>query len=375
MKIQFTKYLFSLVFASLTIFISCIQAEEESVILTEGVLFLSGERVRLSGRIYSNAGSEVSEHGFEIDVSEIFNNPEIIKIGSKSTLGAFIGESNQLVSDQNYFYRAFAIIDDAIVYGTIKSFLTLNSSLSSFSPHFAYTGDRLKIIGANFSSKIKVFFGDKEAEIIGIDLESIIEVRVPDIGSSTQVFIKVSDGISDIMFDTPFEYVFGKWNQISEFPDDLRFFESIGLTKEDHFIFGLGRNHNGSEINNTIWDYDLALDTWVQLPFAGAPVRGAFYNNGGYFGAGAIEWQFQTAPTMSNEFWNYENGALSYVGQVPFALYKAISFYYQNNVFVTGGFDIKGNESFSTFMYSELTDTWITLDNAPIIIEIGRAHV
>ena len=56
---------------------------EEAVILTEDVLYLSGERVRLSGRIYSNGGKEISEHGFEISLSESYENPILIQNGIK----------------------------------------------------------------------------------------------------------------------------------------------------------------------------------------------------------------------------------------------------------------------------------------------------
>lgn len=368
MKIQVSKYLFSLIFALLILSISCSQIEEEAIIITEDVLFLSGERVRLSGRIYSNGGGEVSDHGFEIGNNDSFDNPILIQNGTRSTLGAFIGESSQLISDKNYFYRAYAVIEDVIFYGESKSFLTLNSSLTSFSPHFAYSNDKLKIIGANFSSNTKVFFGDSEAEILSIDLESIIEVKVPEIATSTQVIIKISEGGSDILFDTPFEYIFGIWDQIDEFPQDFGFFDGISLIKGDHYVFGLGVNHNAKKFNSTIWDFDLNSNSWQEIPYTGDVVRGPISNNGGYFGGGALVWGFEPEPIFGNEFWQYKNGNLTLIGEVPFDLYRAASFYFEGEVFVVGGLNIIGKENYSMYLYSEATCAWNELQNAPIVI-------
>ena len=130
-------YFFSFVLVLISTFFSCTEEVDEPVILTEDVLYLSGERVRLSGRIYSNGGKEISEHGFEISINETYNNPILIQNGVKSSLGAFIGESSQLIADEEYYYRAFAVINDVKLYGASKSFVTLNTSLSSFNPHFA----------------------------------------------------------------------------------------------------------------------------------------------------------------------------------------------------------------------------------------------
>ncbi len=368
MKFRLTKYLFLPFFAFFIALISCEEEEEESVILTEGILFLSGERVRLSGRIYSNGGDEVTDHGFEIATSETFDNPILIQNGERATLGAFIGESEQLDSEMDYYYRAYAEINNVVFYGDVKSFLTLTSSLSSFSPQFAYSGEKVTIIGANFSSKTKVFFGENEAEILSIDIESIIEVKVPNVGSSTQVIVKILDDASELQFIEPFEYVFGSWEEVGEFPQNFGFYEAVSLTKDNHFIYGLGVNQNAHQYNTTLWDYDLDSKIWKELLFPGTVVRGAFSNNAGYFGAGAIEWGFEPTPILGNEFWKFENGLISYIGEVPFGLYKAVSFYYNGNVYVTGGLNIEGDTNYAFYMYSESSNSWVVLEDAPLVI-------
>ena len=89
----------------------------DPVILTEQMLFVSGEQVRLSGRLVATENQSVSDHGFIISAEPSFSNPITISLGERTTPGRFIGETTGLNVGQTYYWKAFSVIDGSPLEG------------------------------------------------------------------------------------------------------------------------------------------------------------------------------------------------------------------------------------------------------------------
>ena len=75
---SFLKSLFFAAFATCSLLlISCEEESLENVVVTEDVLFVSGDFVRLTGRVIQTKAG-VDDHGFQIDDNPDFNSPQII---------------------------------------------------------------------------------------------------------------------------------------------------------------------------------------------------------------------------------------------------------------------------------------------------------
>jgi len=117
------KYKFGLL--SLLIFIfgifsSCEEVEDFTTSLaTEDVLYLSGERVRLLGRILTTQAVNATDHGFYIATNESFTQPLIISLGQRTNPGRFIGETSGLQVDQRYFVKSFLALEGEMLFGNI----------------------------------------------------------------------------------------------------------------------------------------------------------------------------------------------------------------------------------------------------------------
>ncbi len=322
-------------------FISCEEESQETLILTEDILYLSGEKVRLSGRLYSLDGKKLDNHGFLIDEDEHFSSPQKIDLGGKANLGLFIGETSNLAAQTKYFYKAFGTVSGKDYYGQIKSTNTLRPSIKSFSPEVEYAGKKLVIEGTNFTKNTKVFFDDQEVEILEIKFESLITVKIPIMLGNHLPRLRVMVNGDVLEFDNPFEYVTGSWQLKSNFIDNTRIAKCAYFVKGTDFIYGLGRDYNAVPLNSNFWKLDLTTWQWESLPFTGAPVTFSFFNSAGYMGNGAINWE---SADVSNELWQYDDGSkeMVYVSDLPFLLYKSISFYVNNSIYVGGGFTNDG---------------------------------
>ena len=349
----------------------CEDDTQESVVLTEEVLLLSGERGRLSGRIYSIGGGEASQHGFEISTSSEFSNPILIELGPRTELGSFIGESNLLSSNTEYYYRAFALIGGTTFYGETKSFSTLSVSVRSYEPKTAYPGDKMTIIGANFSSSVRIFFGDQEAQINEIDLEAIMELTIPPIGSSTIVTVRVEDVNSEITLDEPFEYVFGEWSEVEELPYAQKLDGPISMVYQDHFILGMGVEENPAGFNRNFWKYDPGTEAWTQFPYFSTVVENAFSNDEGYFGGGGYE--TEGGLVFVNQFWQLQDESFTYLGDIPFGIHHGVSFTIGNSIYVVGGIGggvdgVSQAVQDTAYVYDISTGTWSVFDdNMPFL--------
>ncbi len=338
----------------------CEEEQKSPIVITEDVLYLSGEIVKLSGRIYDNGGSPVSEHGFEISTSENFDSDvTTLKLGSTNNIGQFIGSDSALVNGEEYSYRAYMVSNENIVYGKVKGFQTLSPRIKNFSPQLAREGDVMTIVGANLSSSTKIYFGDVEAPISNILLESIITVEIPKMQQNKVVDIRVLIDGEFNSFQTPFEYIVGEWKKVGTFVDNTNFFNGFHFYNDEELLFGLG-DIPGDISNERIWK--LKFDTWQWeevLNFPGTKLGGPFYNNSGILGSGAIFREGLFTP--NNQMWEYKNGVFNSIGNTPL-LYKSVLFEIGDTYYVTGGLLIKAADNASEnkviFKYNSVTNKW-----------------
>ncbi len=357
---------------SITIFSSC----EESpnlpyIVVSEEILYVSSEQVRLIGRVISMGDQPIHDHGFEIDLNESFNSPIRVSLGEKSSPGRFLGESSGLTSDTQYYWRSYIETGDRVIFGEVKTFLTLTPGLVDFSPKFGQGGDVVLINGKNFSQDTEVYFGTRKVVIDEIVFESQIRIRVPPIANVAFESITVKTQGTELTFDTPFEYIIGKWEKIADFVNDLQLTEPLVFQENQHLVVGLGRNINTAQNNPDIWSLNLETLQWSNLNFTGQ-VANAPFSVPGYFGSGAIAFGFSFT-TIGNEFWKVTDGQLTKLSNLPFQLYKSIGVKHQDYIYVVGGQTTSRTNNFQIHRFNLNTQSWSTAGSSPFPISSDNA--
>ena len=122
----------------------------------------------LNGEVIIYESSNISEHGFvwNDEQNPVIGASEIIKFGGRSESGIISAQvSTTLETDVEYYVRAFARVNDLVIYGNEMRFVSLGSeapSVTSVDPINGDMGDTLIVLGNNFSAfseKNSVFFG------------------------------------------------------------------------------------------------------------------------------------------------------------------------------------------------------------------------
>jgi hypothetical protein len=355
---------FSLLFLISAFFSSC---EEESQVttslITEEVIYLSGERARVLGRIITNQNVKANDHGFYISENEAFSQPIIVSLGERVSPGRFIGETSGLDIQKRYFVKSFLSLPEGIKFGNILQITTLSPDAFGFSPQNGPSGTTVVIKGKNFTSDTKVFFGDRQAQILKIDFESSITAIVPPSGNVILESVKVVVQDKEILLVDKFEYTTGKFTQLSNFPTGLKLFDNIYFQDGDEFFAGLGAN-NGQSVNPQVWKYSILTKNWTEVGFPGSALWKAF-SGGKYFGGGAlvISQNAQSAPTR--DFWKYENNGFVKLPELSFTATDAVSFELNGKLFVMGGAAGLGTDA---YRYTISTAQWQKIGNVPFAV-------
>ena len=93
-------FVFLMLFASW----SCTEEENTPILVsTEDILFVGGDKIRISGRLLANREVLAEDHGFEFSTQASFANPIIVSLGEKNQPGRFIGEKSGFKLSQTYF--------------------------------------------------------------------------------------------------------------------------------------------------------------------------------------------------------------------------------------------------------------------------------
>ncbi|MGY6522491.1 MAG: IPT/TIG domain-containing protein [Mongoliitalea sp.] len=363
---KYTFGLLSLLIFIFGIFSSCEEVEDFTTSLaTEDVLYLSGERVRLLGRILTTQAVNASDHGFYIATNENFTQPLIISLGQRTNPGRFIGETTGLQVDQQYFVKSFLSLEGEMLFGNIIELNTLTPAATGLQPNNGKFGEVINILGRNFTADTRVFFGNTEGQVVGIDFESRILVRIP-IAEAPVVRIRVISQGREMLVSEVFEYTTGTYRKISDFPGSQRLFNNVFLQNDKDFYVGLG-TERGLSFNSQFWKFDVLAQQWQQVPFEGTPLRFAF-NSTQYFGSGSVlldRFPFFLVP----DFWKLESdGSFTRLPDLPFVEANALAYELEGQLYVAGGENGFGRE---TYRYSPATGNWMRVNNTPF--RVSRA--
>ena len=138
------KLLASCIFFMLLAFGSCTQESDTPILVsTEDLLFVGGDKVRISGRLLTNQDVLATDHGFLFSTESSFAGAQTLSLGQKNGPGRFIGESTGFKIGQTYFAKAFAEINGQRIEGDVVELKTLTPSVSSFSPTYASAGNEM----------------------------------------------------------------------------------------------------------------------------------------------------------------------------------------------------------------------------------------
>lgn len=348
---------------------SCTEDEGEiTVLLTEEVLHVSGEQIRILGRLITNQPISASDHGFYISLDESFSSPIIISLGSKDGAGKFIGETDGLVIGKSYFAKAYMDIGNGVEFGNVIEVSTLTPELKSFSPLFGSATDILTISGRNFTKDTRVFFNDVEAEILKIDLESRLTVIIPAPSSSQQVFIKVLVQDEPLNFATPFEYQTGKYELLGTFPEDIKLYDNVSFQNQAGFYIGLGaisKNH----LYEGFQRYNPVSSTWEKISWLGSSRSYAFATSN--FIGGGIAQLGRDPFIMNYGFWKTSSSGFQKLGDLPFESRESLAFEVNQDLFVIGS---KEGDSLAVRKYAALTGQWTNLKPSPVALGATNPH-
>lgn len=342
-------------------FSSC--EEDQDIIpsvVTEDILYVSGERLRVSGRIITTQNINASDHGFYLSETESFNQPIIISLGERERPGRFIGETDGLSIEKRYYAKSFINLQGEILFGNVIEIETLSPAVFDFSPNNGPQGTVLTISGKNLTSDSQVFFGENQGQVIGISFESSMQVRVPAITNSAVVNIRVVNQGREFSFPNPFEYTTGKYTQIAQFPSPIRVFDGISLQENNVFYVGMGTDR-GQAMNTKMWKYQVGDANWSEIPLPSRELWRAFSSKT-YYGAGTLG---PLNDISVRDFYQLKNGAFQALPELPFTKSRALAFEIGQKLFVVGGL---AEESTRGFAYDVNTGQWNSISTAPFPI-------
>ncbi len=360
----------------LTALSSCLDEfqADETIISSEELIFVSAERVALLGRLHATP-SQPDAVGFQISETADFGSPIIVESDSEPEVGAFVARYDNLTAGTTYFARAFADEGGSLTFGEVIEFESLVTNILSFAPTNAKVGSTIVILGSNFASSTQVFFGDQVANVVTINLESRIEVTVPDIDDSALVNIRVVSGEDELTFTDPFEYHIGNWSKVTDFPSDVQLAAPVIMDLGDQVVVGYGKSIEENVLSTGFWSFNKDAETWTEIaaPAFSTPVEDAISFSSGYasgtaaLGFGAL---LQTV-----ESWNYDaaSSLWAFGGVVPWALSAGIGVELNGTKYVFGGVDdaILANR---TIWALEEGGAWEEIGRAPLDITTDFPH-
>ena len=368
--VDFMKYIFRVLipFVMLGFVVACGEDERiESIVVTEGILFIGSDKVRMSGRVLAISKDGIQDHGFLVSSDENFTSPIMVSLGGISIPGRFIGETEGLELNFDYFLKSYITSKGNMILGNTISFTTLLPFIDDFSPRMELPDMVISITGGNFTENTEVYFGDSKAVIVNIKAESIIKVIVPEIKNDPFVEVKVILGNEVMIFPYLFEYIIGKWEKIETFIDDKNYYQSLFFQSDDKLLFGLGFAL-GFGNNEKIWELDFDSWLWSEIPFTGTAVTNAFATTG-FFGSGSVS-SFHGGFIPSNEFWKYDPSAEDFeqLGTLPFGFSKSVGVFLNQDLYLFGGINSDLSDNLNYYKYDDTTESWSLLGKAPIRI-------
>ncbi len=337
--------------------------EEESgttVLVTEEVLYASGEQVRLLGRLITNQPVIATDHGFYLSQDANFASPVIISLGVKEGAGRFIGETGMLSAQKKYFAKTFMDIGNGIEFGNVVELETLAAGLDSYSPGFGTPNQEVFILGKNFTKDTKVFFGTEPAQVLEILFESRLRVRIPAAKGSSSVPIRVQSQDQNLVFPINFEYQTGSYLAVAPFPEQVRLIENISFQNGGLFYAGLGTDRKLS-FYTKIQSYNPVTNQWQDSNFPGSP-RAFGFASSNYIGGGVAELGREPY-TLNPSLWRVTPTGFQRLKDLPFASRESLAAELNGELYVIGG---KEGNTQAVRKHNSISDTWSTLANSPV---------
>ncbi len=348
----------------------CTEEEDATTVVnTEEVIFVSGDKVRLLGRLITNQPVNATDHGFYLSTTEGFASPIIISLGEKQGAGRFIGETTGLQINQPYFAKAFVKLNGTDLFGEVLRLNTLTPVIESFSPDFALPGREMIIEGRNFPTGVKVFFGTQEATVLENIFESRLRVRIPAPAAGQPVVrIRVQSQNQILEFAKSFEYQSGKYTLLGQFPGGVRIYDNVFFQNQDGLFAGLG-SVRFAGLFQGFQRFNPQSGTWTQVNFPGQSVESAFATSQ-YLGGGGVEIDrdlFQ----YRRDFWKINGSSFQRLPDLPFNSFGSIAFELNDQLYLAGGIGVGGR---SIRRYNPQSGTWTSMQATPIELDNSLAY-
>jgi len=357
------KLLVALIFSMLLSTWSCTQQDDTPILVsTEDVLFVGGDKLRISGRLLANREVLATDHGFVFSTDASFASPILLSLGEKSSPGRFIGEQSGFKLGQTYFVKAFAEVGGKRLEGATVQLKTLSPIATSYSPTYGLAGAELTIEGKNFPAGTKVFFGNQEAPVLKNIFESKLTVRIPAATGQVLVPVKLVIQNKEFVLPVPFEYQAGKYTKVSDFPGGLRIYDNSYFYNASGFHVGLGKIKLGDNFAG-FQRYNPATGTWSEVSFPGNKRRFAFATSN-YLGGGALE-PARDQFVYDRSFWKINGSSFERLGDLPFNAREALAVDWEGGLLLFGGLD---GASLLVRSYDPGLGTWSTKRTAPLAL-------
>ncbi|MGY6559135.1 MAG: IPT/TIG domain-containing protein [Nitritalea sp.] len=355
----------------LLVFACSEEREQRVALITEEIIYTSGERVRILGRVLTSTRFQSEDHGF-ILYDAAGAEVERLSLGASENPGRFIGEFGDLQLRTTYQVAAFIRQGQQELLAERIDFETLDPDIVSFSPSNGPPGTVVEIVGRNLTADTRVFFGEQEAEVLRMRFESLLSVRVPPAGALAEVPIRVITQGEERLLQELFRYPRGHFEEINQLSNTLRLANGNYFQRGTQFFYLNGANRNTFFIEEH-FRYDATGDgNWESgslLP--DRPLWMAFQTEN-YLGGGSA--LLSRAPfTPAFDFYQItEAGRLTPLATLPFTAVQALAFELNGRLYVCGG--NTGLSQREIHRYTPETGSWVRLQNAPFDLHAGLFH-
>ncbi len=329
------------------------------IILNE-ILSISNEGVVISASLYNDNEVPFFEYGL---VSASEHEPTI----SDSRIVFYndpgkefqVSINNDLIKGENYYVRAFIRTSNKLIYSNTLSFESqgcLPPDISSISDISATSGNRITIIGNNFSSVIshlEVCFDDLKSTIIKASIDTLV-VFCPNTSTDKSVKIKVTVASQTTEASQDFKLL-NPWKQIDSLPANPYNLNGHLTHNSKGYLISEAIISDSDEEQKKLWEFDMNSYEWdmiSNIPFStGIESIGFSKGNDLFCGLGSYQrdlWQFN----LNSKTWFQKS---SYPGLLHYLSYPV--FQINNSVYLYSYQD--GFHEFWKYLIE--SDTWVQL--------------
>lgn len=345
--------------------------EKESLlspsVFTEEVVFSSGEKVILSGRILSNEDVFLEDHGFQISESAEFTTNLIVSLGERLVPGRFISEYMDLEIQTDYFIRSYILLNGETIAGNTLMFSTLKPKVIDFSPKEGVQNNKITIEGVNFTKDAFILWNGEKINVNSVDEESFIEFTVPGISDFPYADIQLVNQSDTIQIEDRFEYIIGEWTDGGILDDPFNNIEHIYFEDEDNFYYGLGLSTEVSGSSQKLFQLNKETLDRTEMFFTGDVPIGAYYTKDGFFGSGSVQLVRNSDVSLNllSGFYRYQDGSIIQLANSPVLLYRAAAISTGDAVYLYGGENEDRVPNSKIYKYTTANGEWVEIGMSP----------